>query len=113
MEFGNLYAFLSQIMYLLLSSGILSEIANTILSFQMYTTPPMVNYEASHNIRFSAQLPPHYVAGPLCPRIHYMYSAVHITDFLTVLTLVHEDTQFNKYDKNIIFLFSSCLLPCN
>jgi hypothetical protein len=29
------------------------------------------------------------------------YLALHITKFLTVLTLLHEEKQFNKYDKNI------------
>jgi hypothetical protein len=39
-------------MYLLLSFGILTEIAYTVLTFHMYATSPIMNYEASHNVSF-------------------------------------------------------------
>jgi hypothetical protein len=98
-------------MYLLPSSGILTEIAYTVLTFHVFTTSPIMNYEASHNVRFSAELFIMFPA-PLLPRIYYIQLSI-LLNFLTLLTLVHEDSQFNNYDKNITLLFAACLHPQN
>jgi hypothetical protein len=69
-----------------------------------------MNYEASH-VSFSAQLFIMFPA-PFPPRIYHNQLSILI-NFLTVLTLVHKDSQFNKHDKNITLLFVSSLLPWN
>jgi len=69
-------------MYLLLSLGILTEIAYTVLTFHMYTTSPIMNYEASHNVRFIM------FPAPLPSRIYHIQLSI-LLNFLTVLTQVH------------------------
>jgi hypothetical protein len=93
-------------MYLLLSFGILTEIAYTVLTFHMYATSPIMNYEASHSARFIM------FPAPLPSRIYHSQLSI-LLNFLTLLTLVHEDSQFNNYDKNVILLFAPYLLPQN
>ena len=95
----------SQIMYLLLSSGILTLLPQ----YSLFTCT--VHYFPNHELWSISQCQllcptlPYVSSPPPSPRIYHIQLSILI-NFLSVLTLLHEDSQFNKYDKNITF----CLL---